>query len=168
MDEVAWHGEPLSTIPPLVTAVGGWIEAGEAATGAMRFLVRQLAAEPLAEIAPEDCVDDTQRRPIVRLRAAGERTIRWPRRAFWTWQAAPRRRGAAVVAGSEAPVAVARLRDRAPGRRRALWGPAPRGAGRGPRGRAPDPASTRHGSQHRSRLAGTVRGVWEDDPSLAL
>ena len=83
MDEVAWHGGPPSNIPTMVTAFGGWIDAGEAATGAMRFLVRQLAAEPLAAIDPEDFVDFTQVRPIVRLSAAGERTIRWPRSAFW-------------------------------------------------------------------------------------
>jgi hypothetical protein len=48
----------------------------------MRFLGRQLAAEPLAAIDPEDFVDFTQIRPVVRLSAAGERTIRWPRSAF--------------------------------------------------------------------------------------
>ena len=47
MDEVAWHGEPPATIPTMVTALSGWIDAGEAATDAMRFLVRRLAAEPL-------------------------------------------------------------------------------------------------------------------------
>ena len=86
MDEVEFHREPPSNLPTLVTAFGGWIDAGEAATSAMRFLVRQLAAEPLAEIDPEDFVDFTQVRPVVRLTAAGERTIRWPRNAFWTWQ----------------------------------------------------------------------------------
>ena len=86
MDEVAWHREPPSNIPTMVTAFGGWIDAGEAATGAMRFLVRQLAAEPLAAIDPEDFVDFTQIRPVVRLTTEGERTIRWPRSAFWTWQ----------------------------------------------------------------------------------
>src|SRR5919204_3467706 len=86
MDEVAFHREPPSNIPTMVTALGGWIDAGEAATSAMRFLVRQLAAEPLAEIDPEDFFDFTQVRPVVRLSAEGERTIRWPRSAFWTWQ----------------------------------------------------------------------------------
>ena len=41
---------------------------------------------PLATIDPEDFVDFTQVRPVVRLSAEGERTIRWPRSAFWTWQ----------------------------------------------------------------------------------
>ena len=86
MDEVEFHCEPPTNVPTMVTAFTGWIDAGEAATDAMRFLVRQLAAEPLAEIDPEDFVDFTQIRPIVRLSAAGERTIRWPRSAFWLWQ----------------------------------------------------------------------------------
>jgi proteasome assembly chaperone (PAC2) family protein len=69
-----------------VTAFGGWVDAGEAATGALRSLVRQLAATPFATIDPEEFVDFTTIRPVVRLNAAGERTIRWPRIAFWTWQ----------------------------------------------------------------------------------
>jgi proteasome assembly chaperone (PAC2) family protein len=90
MDEVEWHREPPSHIPTMVTAFSGWIDAGEAATDAMRFLVRQLAAEPLATIDLEDFVDFTQVRPVVRLNAEGERTIRWPRSAFWLWQPAGR------------------------------------------------------------------------------
>jgi proteasome assembly chaperone (PAC2) family protein len=86
MDEVEFHCEPPSNLPTLVTAFGGWIDAGEAATGAMRYLVRQLAAVPLAAIDPEDFFDFTQVRPVVRLTAEGERIIRWPRNAFWTWQ----------------------------------------------------------------------------------
>jgi hypothetical protein len=65
MDEVEFHREPPSNLPTLVTAFGGWIDAGEAATGAMRYLVRQLAAVPLASIDPEDFVDFTQVRPVV-------------------------------------------------------------------------------------------------------
>jgi proteasome assembly chaperone (PAC2) family protein len=86
MDEVAYHREPPTNVPTMVVAFGGWVDAGEAATGAMRYLVRQLAAVPLASIDPEDFCDFAQLRPVVRLTAAGERTIRWPRIAFWTWQ----------------------------------------------------------------------------------
>jgi PAC2 family len=84
MDEVEFHCEPPTNVPTLVVAFGGWVDAGEAATGAMRYLVRELAATPLATIDPEAFVDFTTLRPIVRLSAAGERTIRWPRIAFWT------------------------------------------------------------------------------------
>jgi proteasome assembly chaperone (PAC2) family protein len=86
MDDIEFHGEPPSNIPTMVVAFGGWVDAGEAATGALRSLVRQLATTPLATIDPEAFVDFTTIRPVVRLSAAGERTIRWPRIAFWTWQ----------------------------------------------------------------------------------
>jgi proteasome assembly chaperone (PAC2) family protein len=86
MNAVEFHCEPPSNLPTMVVAFGGWIDAGEAVTGAMRFLVRQLAATPLASIDPEDFFDFTKIRPVVRLSAEGERTIRWPRSAFWTWQ----------------------------------------------------------------------------------
>jgi proteasome assembly chaperone (PAC2) family protein len=86
MDEVEFHREPPTTIPTMVVGFGGWIDAGEAATGAIRALVRQLGAVPLATMDPEDFFDFTQVRPVVRLSTAGERLIRWPRSAFWTWQ----------------------------------------------------------------------------------
>ena len=40
MDEVEFHREPPTDVPTMVTAFSGWIDAGEAATDAMRFLVR--------------------------------------------------------------------------------------------------------------------------------
>ena len=86
MDSVEFDREPPSNLPTMVTAFGGWIDAGEAATGAMRYLVRQLSASSLASIDPEDFFDFTKVRPVVRLTAEGERVIRWPRSAFWTWQ----------------------------------------------------------------------------------
>ena len=86
MDDIQFHGEPPSNLPTMVVAFGGWVDAGEAATGALRYLVRQLKAEPLAEIDPEEFVDFTTIRPVVRLSAEGQRRIRWPRIAFWTWQ----------------------------------------------------------------------------------
>ena len=101
MDEVEFHREPPSNIPTMVVAFGGWIDAGEAATGAMRYLVRQLAATPLASIDPEDFFDFTQVRPVVRLSAEGERTIRWPRSAFWTWQPPEGRAGLLLFRGME-------------------------------------------------------------------
>src|SRR2546427_3870505 len=101
MDEVAWHGEPPSTIPTMVMALSGWIDAGEAATDALRFLVRQLAAEPLATIDLEDFVDFTHVRPVVRLTDEGERTIRWPRSAFWLWQPPEPRAGLLLFRGLE-------------------------------------------------------------------
>jgi proteasome assembly chaperone (PAC2) family protein len=101
MDEVEFHCEPPSNIPTMVLAFGGWIDAGEAVTGAMRYLVRQLAATPLASIDPEDFFDFTQVRPFVRLSDEGERTIRWPRSRFWIWQPPAGRAGLLLFRGME-------------------------------------------------------------------
>jgi proteasome assembly chaperone (PAC2) family protein len=101
MDEVEFHREPPSNIPTMVVAFGGWIDAGEAVTGAMRSLVRQLAATPLAAIDPEEFFDFTQVRPVVRLGAEGQRIIRWPRSTFWTWQPPADRAGLLLFRGME-------------------------------------------------------------------
>src|SRR3989441_12083197 len=101
MDSVEFHCEPPSNVSTMVVAFGGWIDAGEAGTGAMRALVRQLAATPLAAIDPEDFFDFTQVRPVVRLSAEGQRIIRWPRSAFWTWQPPAGRAGLLLFRGME-------------------------------------------------------------------
>ena len=101
MDAVEFHCEPPSNLSTMVVAFGGWIDAGEAVTGAMRYLVRQLAAAPLAAIDPEDFFDFTQVRPVVRLSAEGQRIIRWPRSAFWTWQPPAGRAGLLLFRGME-------------------------------------------------------------------
>ena len=168
MDEIEFHREPPSNLPTMVVAFGGWVDAGEAATGAMRYLVRQLAAEPLATIDPEDFVDFTKIRPVVRLSAEGERTIRWPRIAFWTWQPPDGGAGLLLFRGVEPQqrwrTYATLLLDVA-----ARCGvQRHRVAGGGPRGRAPYPAPAGHGQQHRPRLARTVRGVRDTDTALAL
>jgi hypothetical protein len=37
MDAVEFHCEPPSNVPTMVVAFGGWIDAGEAVTSAMRY-----------------------------------------------------------------------------------------------------------------------------------
>jgi len=57
MDEIAFHREPPTNLLTMVVAFGGWVDAGEAATGALCYLARQLTAAPLASIDPEDFCD---------------------------------------------------------------------------------------------------------------
>jgi hypothetical protein len=42
MDAVEFHREPPSNVSTMVVVFGGWIDVGEAVTGAMRSLVLQL------------------------------------------------------------------------------------------------------------------------------
>ena len=83
MDHVAFDREPPTTLTTMVMAFGGWIDAGRAATGAVRHLIRDLGAERLALIDPEEFFVLTQERPEVRLRPDGEREIQWPRSEFF-------------------------------------------------------------------------------------
>jgi len=148
MDEVEFHCEPPTNVPTMVVAFGGWVDAGEAATGALRSLVRQLAATPLATIDPEAFVDFTTLRPVVRLSVAGERTIRWPRNRVLDLAATRWWGRAAAVSRRRAPAAVAHVRDSAPGRGRALRRATARVPRRGPRGCPPYATLACHGQQH--------------------
>ena len=67
MDDVTFDREPPGNLTTLVVAFGGWIDAGRAATGALRHLVRDLSAERLARIEPEEFFVFTLERPEVRL-----------------------------------------------------------------------------------------------------
>ena len=86
MDHVVFDREPPASLPSLVMAFGGWIDAGHAATGAVRHLVRELGAERVAAIDAEEFFVLTQERPEVRLRPDGERDIHWPRSEFFAWR----------------------------------------------------------------------------------
>jgi len=85
MDHVEFDREPPANLTTLVMAFGGWIDAGQAATGALRHLARDLPATRLAWIDPEQFFVFTQERPEVRLRPDGERDIHWPRSEFFAW-----------------------------------------------------------------------------------
>ena len=79
MDHVEFDREPPTNLTTLVVAFGGWIDAGRAATGALRHLVRDLPAPRLARIDPEEFFVFTQERPEVRMRPDGGRLVRCAR-----------------------------------------------------------------------------------------
>ena len=85
MDHVEIDREPPANLTTMVMAFGGWIDAGRAATGALRHLVRDLPAARLARIDPEEFFVFTQERPDVRLRDDGDRDIHWPQSEFFAW-----------------------------------------------------------------------------------
>jgi proteasome assembly chaperone (PAC2) family protein len=101
MDHVAFDREPPPTLTTMVMAFGGWIDAGRAATGAVRHLIDDLGAERLASIDPEEFFVLTQERPEVRLGPDGEREIHWPRSEFFTWHPRDRADGLLLFCGPE-------------------------------------------------------------------
>jgi proteasome assembly chaperone (PAC2) family protein len=101
MAHVDFDREPPANLTTMVIAFGGWIDAGQAATGALRHLVRHLSAARLARIDPEEFFVFTQERPEVRLRADGGREILWPRSEFFTWHPEEGRDGLLLFCGPE-------------------------------------------------------------------
>ncbi len=71
--------DPLPDLrePVLLAAFAGWNDAGEAATAALRWLVRHLAGRRVGGLDPEEFHVFTDTRPHVRL-VDGERRISWP------------------------------------------------------------------------------------------
>src|SRR5919204_2262321 len=101
MDHVAFDREPPRTLTTLVMAFGGWIDAGRAATGAVRHLIRDLGAERVASIDPEEFLVLTQERPEVRLRPDGDREIHWPASEFFAWRPPDGGEGLVLFCGPE-------------------------------------------------------------------
>lgn len=67
--------------PLLIAAWSGWNDAGESATGALRFMLRRWRTKAIAHLDPEPFYDFTQARPRVRLES-GERVLDWPKNEF--------------------------------------------------------------------------------------
>ena len=86
MNHVEFDREPPRNLTTMVMAFGGWIDAGRAATGALRRLVEDLPAPRLARIDAEEFFVFIQERPEVRLKPDGGRDINWPRSEFFAWE----------------------------------------------------------------------------------
>jgi predicted ATP-grasp superfamily ATP-dependent carboligase len=78
VDHVRWHARPALDRPVLVAAFEGWNDAGDAASGAVRYLIDRYDAELVAEIDPEEFFDFTSTRPQAEIDGEGVRHIVWP------------------------------------------------------------------------------------------
>ena len=101
MDYVEFDREPPVNLTTLVLAFGGWIDAGQAATGALRHLVRDLSATRVARIDPEHFFMFTQERPEVRMKSDESREITWPRSEFFAAHPGEGRDGLLLFYGGE-------------------------------------------------------------------
>jgi proteasome assembly chaperone (PAC2) family protein len=77
-DPVEWLKQADLAEPMLVAAFGGWSDASDAATGAVRWLISHWHGERLARIRPDDFYDFTVARPTVHIDQGGQRSISWP------------------------------------------------------------------------------------------
>jgi predicted ATP-grasp superfamily ATP-dependent carboligase len=81
-DALRFFVRPTLRDAPLLLAFGGWNDAGEAATMALRIVASHAGAAPLAEIDCEEFFDFTVERPQVGFDEEGAHRIEWPHTVF--------------------------------------------------------------------------------------
>lgn len=69
-----------------IIGFGGWIDAGFAATGAVRYLIDHMSAHLIAELDPEPFYSFTDTRPRVSHPSPGRREPVWPKVEWYTVQ----------------------------------------------------------------------------------
>jgi proteasome assembly chaperone (PAC2) family protein len=77
-DGLVWERHPMLRRPLLVAAFSGWNDAGDAATGAADWLVRQRDPVRLAGIDPDEHLDYQSHRPQIELVDGVARAVTWP------------------------------------------------------------------------------------------
>ena len=85
MSDLRIETHPQLDRPILIAAWAGWNDAGESATGAIRFMLRRWREPVFARIDSDPYYDFTQARPRVRLEE-GERVIDWPPNDFTAYK----------------------------------------------------------------------------------
>lgn len=78
VDHVRWRTRPTLDRPVLVAAFEGWNDAGDAASGAVRYLIDRYDGDQVAEIDAEEFFDFTTTRPQAEIGDDGIRRIAWP------------------------------------------------------------------------------------------
>ncbi len=84
VDHIRWRSRPTLDRPVLVAAFEGWNDAGDAASGAVRYLIDRYDAELVAEIDPEEFFDFTSSRPQAEIDDDGVRHIVWPTTSIYS------------------------------------------------------------------------------------
>ena len=82
MSPLRWHHRPTLRQPIVLAAFEGWNDAGDAASGAARWLADRYGAELVATIEAEDFFDFTTTRPMVEHDEGGRRIV-WPDTELW-------------------------------------------------------------------------------------
>jgi len=101
MDHLIILHQPEVELDCLIIAFGGWADAGESATTAIKFIQRQLGAKKFAEIDPEEFYDFSHTRPYTSRTRDGRRRLQWPANEFFYWVEPKSGKGAMTFLGIE-------------------------------------------------------------------
>src|SRR2546421_7158939 len=88
MEYIQYHSEPELRDPIVIAAFGGWNDAADSATTAIKFLIDCWKPTKLAEIDIEDFFVFTETRPTIKYVDGIQRAIVWPSCQF-LWHQAP-------------------------------------------------------------------------------
>jgi proteasome assembly chaperone (PAC2) family protein len=83
MSLIQYHGESRLRDPVVLVAFGGWNDAADSATTAIRFLIDRWQPAKLAEIEGEEFFVYTETRPTVKFVDGMQRSIVWPSNQFF-------------------------------------------------------------------------------------
>ena len=72
------HAQPSLRSPVLLCAVSGWSDAGSAASGALRYLLRKRPSQRIADFDPDAIFSYPVTRPITTFASPGHRVLHWP------------------------------------------------------------------------------------------
>jgi proteasome assembly chaperone (PAC2) family protein len=87
MKYIQYHSQPELRDPVVVVALGGWNDAADAATTAIKFLIDRWKPTKIAEIDIEEFIVFTETRPTIKFVDGIQRTIIWPSSQFLAYQA---------------------------------------------------------------------------------
>jgi proteasome assembly chaperone (PAC2) family protein len=87
--------------PIVIVAFGGWNDAADSATTAIKFLIERWAPTKAAEIDSEDFFVFTETRPTIKFMDGIQRSIVWPTNQFLAYQAPELTRDVLLFIGVE-------------------------------------------------------------------
>jgi len=82
MSLIQYYKQPVLRDPIVVVTFGGWNDAADSATTAIKFLIDRWKPIKIAEIEPEDFFVFTETRPTIKFADGIQCTITWPSNQF--------------------------------------------------------------------------------------
>jgi proteasome assembly chaperone (PAC2) family protein len=82
MSLIHYYKQPVLREPVVIVALGGWNDAADAATTALKFLIQRWEPTKIAEIDSEDFFVFTETRPTIKFIDGMQRAITWPTNQF--------------------------------------------------------------------------------------
>ena len=101
MEDVVWYRKPLLSDPVAILAFEGWSDAGNTASGCIENICGTYDVEPFAELNSEGFYNYQMRRPVVEVKAIGERNFLWAQTTFYSIEDYKLKREVILVFGEE-------------------------------------------------------------------